>query len=131
VKDMRLIDANALGRYISDWQMNLPGDNRPDWNNAAYDTLEDVLEAIKNAPIIDPETLRPVYCASGEVMCSVRNCPERTLKPCFKCKWHDNETMVCSKRVSLITDRPCLCTDLNYTCAEWEAANDIGVKTED
>nr|DAG61614.1 MAG TPA: hypothetical protein [Caudoviricetes sp.] len=40
--------------------MSLPGDNRPDWNNAAYDTLEDVLEAIKNAPIIDPETLRPV-----------------------------------------------------------------------
>lgn len=60
MSDKRLIDANALGRYISDWQMNLPGDNRPDWNNAAYDTLEDVLETIKNAPIIDPETLRSV-----------------------------------------------------------------------
>lgn len=45
MSDKRLIDANALGGYISDWQMSLPGDNRPDWNNA---------------PIIDPETLRPV-----------------------------------------------------------------------
>ena len=60
MSDKRLIDPNALGGYISDWQMSLPGDNRPDWNNAAYDTLEDVLEAIKNAPTIDPETLRPV-----------------------------------------------------------------------
>ena len=60
MSDKRLIDANALGGYISDWQMSLPGDNRPDWNNAAYDTLEDVLEAIKNAPTIDPETLRSV-----------------------------------------------------------------------
>lgn len=128
--DVRLIDANALRQKIEKWAAE--ADNSISFVDSvegfAYD---EVLDAIDAAPTIDPETLRPVYCASGEVMCSVRNCPERTLKPCFKCKWHDNETMACSKRVSLITGRPCLYTDLNYTCAEWETADDIGAKMED
>lgn len=66
--EIRLIDANALGRYISDWQMSLPGDNRPDWNNAAYDTLEDVLEAIKNAPTIDSKPLRPQWISTKKML---------------------------------------------------------------
>ena len=53
MKEKRLIDANALGRYISDWQMSLPGDNRPNWNTAAYDTLKDVLDAINEAPTLE------------------------------------------------------------------------------
>ncbi len=81
MSDKRLIDANALGGYISDWQMSLPGDNRPDWNNAAYDTLEDVLEAIKNAPIIDPETLRPVAHWEESV------CFDNAFWVCSNCKF--------------------------------------------
>jgi hypothetical protein len=125
----RIVDIEPLLERLRNIPASNPNDDPDlmDVGEAIYTAIVE-LEAL---PIIGPKALRPVYCASGEVMCSVRNCPEKTLKPCFKCKWHDNETMVCSKRVSLITDRPCLCTDLNYTCAEWEAANDIGVKTED
>lgn len=64
--EIRLIDANALDRYISGGQMNPPGDNRTDWNAAVNDTLDEVLETIKNAPAVNPGTLRPVAHWNGQ-----------------------------------------------------------------
>lgn len=52
---IRLIDGNALGKYISDWQLSVSGSANKEY---VYDTLGDVWDAVYSAPTITPEMLR-------------------------------------------------------------------------
>ena len=53
----RPVDANALFRSLSDWQLSLAsltGEPDATKNMVAYDVLEKVMEAIKEAPTVEP-----------------------------------------------------------------------------
>ena len=59
MEEARLIDANMIRKYISNRQIQIAGilEKVDGWIE-----LENVLNAIKKIPTIDPESLRPVSC---------------------------------------------------------------------
>ena len=76
MKDVRLIDANALHKRI---EMNLRASNPFTIEECCY---KDALNSVDEAPTIDPETLRPVAhwngqydgYYDGEPVCDVWEC---------------------------------------------------------
>ena len=63
MNEKKLIDKERLEMYLNDWMLNVSGDGYEKMRKseqARYDTLEQVFDAVSRFPTIDPETLRPV-----------------------------------------------------------------------
>lgn len=114
MSDKKLIDATALCRYLSNWQLSCTGNvtygkNARD-NLVIYNTLDKVMEVIKNAPAeeqrvynvrVDKDKLDAMRKALTQQICPIfKQEPE----PVETIRWSKGNNIKCDERHFVIAE---------------------------